>query len=655
MARGGALAKRRRGAEDTGAGVGAGVGVGADPADPESAAVTAAVLAATAEAKHDGGAAAWRAAAPCAATATIRLTTASAAQLVGEGSGPPAEGAWHGRAAGQDAADRRGDAYNAYRLFAVGKVRVRLQRARFADARAEMVRLCEPTRATDMLERQGKSKVARRLERRIFHNMEGEPGGSGLVPVGRLQDSFHPSQPVSCISERDMQIVDACAGLVLPFEYPWKLPMARVIIPAPDDWARVAYGEEDEHEGEAGGEHDHEYNEEAMPEDDNEDAECAWTTLDIRVYLSRLSFELIAMKYLKVILTMLNPVAPLMHPRAPPSYAPTFARSKGALDADPYTLSGLLQHCENVGYREMPRDAVDGLAIELFPYQRQTLAWMVDQESMEGGLNATLWERREWLDRARGGAVAADQPECCWAFPMAGELRLDAPPVCHGGLLAEEMGLGKTVEIVALSLWDRRRGYPGLATEHAAAAAKAAGLTAAGKSGGGMNAVLASSRATLVVAPLTLVAQWASEIAKCATGVTVAIHDPFDRSSPTWGFKDGSKLRAEAERLATHDFVLTSYAALEAEAAGAQRGKQRGMRSALLRRVAWRRIVLDGMFARVYVCACARAHTRLTRARDVFRVSGDSLQHDAASAGVRGHARGSTLDSQRYSAVRLNR
>lgn len=44
---------------------------------------------------------------------------------------------------------------------------------------------------------------------------------------------------------------------------------------------------------------------------------------------------------------------------------------------------------------------------------------------------------REWVD---GGPPL-------WFFPLAGEFRLTEPPHITGGLLCEEMGLGKTVEV----------------------------------------------------------------------------------------------------------------------------------------------------------------------------------------------------------------
>ena len=41
-------------------------------------------------------------------------------------------------------------------------------------------------------------------------------------------------------------------------------------------------------------------------------------------------------------------------------------------------------------------------------------------------------------------------------FSEAGELRLQKPPLVTGGLLSEEMGLGKTVEVLALILGNPR-------------------------------------------------------------------------------------------------------------------------------------------------------------------------------------------------------
>lgn len=73
-------------------------------------------------------------------------------------------------------------------------------------------------------------------------------------------------------------------------------------------------------------------------------------------------------------------------------------------------------------------------------------------------------------------------------------MRIDRPPRVHGGLLAEEMGLGKTCELLALVLRDRELRYP-----HRLPPSE----TTTQRSNG-----------TLVVVPVTLLAQWEAEIAK---------------------------------------------------------------------------------------------------------------------------------------------
>ena len=86
-----------------------------------------------------------------------------------------------------------------------------------------------------------------------------------------------------------------------------------------------------------------------------------------------------------------------------------------------------------------------------------------------------------WRDFVDGG--------CFYYAPDLGEARLEAPPTVHGGLLSDEMGMGKTVQAISLILASR------------AERKKDAKLGP-----------------TLVVAPTSAMWQWAEEIENFTNG-----------------------------------------------------------------------------------------------------------------------------------------
>ncbi len=256
------------------------------------------------------------------------------------------------------------------------------------------------------------------------------------------------------------------------------------------------------------------------------------------------------------------PMAPIVEcPRPPPvqgdavlapcgaATAPRQTASRPAPTAQSFTLAGLMRALESAGYEEMADPP--GLQLELYPFQRQSLQWMVDRETAPGGLNALFWREHPSEGSTRFFYNA-----------MAGELRAQPPPVVTGGFLCEEMGLGKTVEMCALIL----------ANQYTAAA------SAAGRkmlSGCGRR----ETKATLIVVPVVLLRQWEAEIKKC-TGdrLVVVVHHGGDVMKRQ-GYKDTSPLQAA-------DIVLTTYEVLRAEAPWLDRER-------CLLRMHWWRVVLD--------------------------------------------------------------
>ena len=142
------------------------------------------------------------------------------------------------------------------------------------------------------------------------------------------------------------------------------------------------------------------------------------------------------------IMDRLTPMSPIVEtPRPPPVQSSAVLAPCGAATAPnraalpapsshAFTLAGLMRALESAGYEEMADPP--GLLLTLYPFQRQSLHWMFDRETLAGGLNALFW--REHPSEGR---------RSFWYNPMAGELRDRPLPIVTGGFLCEEMGLGK--------------------------------------------------------------------------------------------------------------------------------------------------------------------------------------------------------------------
>lgn len=143
----------------------------------------------------------------------------------------------------------------------------------------------------------------------------------------------------------------------------------------------------------------------------------------------------------------------------------------------------------------------DGLNINLLPFQLEGVNWLVQQE------------KGSW----------------------------------KGGILADEMGMGKTIQMISLFLADRKK-------------------------------------PTLVVAPVVAILQWRNEIAKYTKDFKVLV----------W---HGASRDTDAKKLGSWDIVLTSYSVMES----AYRKQENGFRrkgeiikeKSALHAVNWHRVVLD--------------------------------------------------------------
>ncbi|KAI1166417.1 SNF2 family N-terminal domain-containing protein [Nemania serpens] len=156
-----------------------------------------------------------------------------------------------------------------------------------------------------------------------------------------------------------------------------------------------------------------------------------------------------------------------------------------------------------------------------------------------------------------------------------------------GGILAEEMGLGKTVEIISLILAHRRDPYP--LTEIDPYTEK----------------VVQPTGATLIVTPDTLQNQWLSEFNKHAPNLIVMKYPGMK----VWANDRTLNIEQQEESLASRfiskltncDVVITTYSVLQAEIHYAMTPPERSMRyekrrerqTSPLVQIGWWRICLD--------------------------------------------------------------
>jgi len=485
-------------------------------------------------------------------------------------------------AAGGKSAARRGPVADQLRLL--GSVRLRVRRPRRDDgaprggksASAQLASLLgvnlPPASARPVHARWCGSQKEAEGQYETWDPKTGELRGQGFVLLSKLLKSLYDGD-LLCEQDWACEMLEALVSASTPDRKLWGCPLLRVLglsshtdeteasshQPVPQT-ARMGKGKArvsidcDTADGRAGSNFPIE--------------------IKLHVYCSRLMFYLIANPVVHIIFSHLQPSAtqgfqPVMGLE---TYPASFVSYGGT--ASPFSLQGVLKSAEHAGYRtaEQPK----GIALELKLYQLQTLAWMIDMESLPRGINGLFWERRCFVD----GDFFHYSPEL-------GELRLEEPPMMHGGLLCDEMGLGKTLEVVSLIVSTLHMPPPSVP------------------------AALLPSRCTLVVVPSPLVSQWLSEINKSVGGrsslkIAKYTTDELVRHDAAGSWKETAK------SLALLDIVVTTYAALDKD-------------SIVLSSVGWARIILDEMQeVRSSTTELAKKCERLTSPRR-WMVSGTPL------------------------------
>jgi len=256
---------------------------------------------------------------------------------------------------------------------------------------------------------------------------------------------------------------------------------------------------------------------------------------------------------------------------------------------------------------------------ELYAFQKRAIHWMLQREGMkyesgqlpklsrpEKPRGLTLFEVVEDLD----GVI-------CHVNHLQGIISRDVPDrelylanQLSGGLLAEEMGLGKTMELMALLRLHKssdNRTKPFI---------NEFGLQ------------LTPSRATLIVTPPTILNQWRSELSRHAPAMRVLVYEGVNAKSTK------EKASTMADLTSNYDVILTTYATLTREIHFAEDPPDRNMRHvpkferkrSPLVEIQWWRICLDeAQMVESGVTAAARVACRLPRVHS-WAVSGTPLR-----------------------------
>ncbi|TLD16730.1 uncharacterized protein PgNI_02379 [Pyricularia grisea] len=205
---------------------------------------------------------------------------------------------------------------------------------------------------------------------------------------------------------------------------------------------------------------------------------------------------------------------------------------------------------------------VPGLKAVLYPFQRRAVRWLLGREGISweppaaSAISTTVASYEgprqvppgftELQDVHGAKFYASDLLDVATRDIDGIPYRVDT---IKGGILSEEMGLGKTLEMIGLILL-----HP----------APPCSIVRMG--GNSQKPELKPTGATLIITPTTLRAQWVAELKKHAPSLSVMIYQGMKRSC--FDIRNSNKGQSESamlENFMSHDVVIMTYNELRAE------------------------------------------------------------------------------------------
>lgn len=230
-------------------------------------------------------------------------------------------------------------------------------------------------------------------------------------------------------------------------------------------------------------------------------------------------------------------------------------------------LDALYEKAQSFDFSAPAAEPSDTFALNLRHYQKQALHWMISKEkdmqdpSREQSIHP-LWEEYTWpiKDVEDKELPRITNQDKFYVNMYSGELSLEFPVQRQnnlGGILADEMGLGKTIEMISLI--------------HSHKSDTATRLKISNNTPSSLNQVSRHAinskninyapSTTLVVAPMSLLAQWQSETERASKEGTL-------KSMVYYGSDKISNLQSvccEVGASSAPDVIITSYGVVSSE------------------------------------------------------------------------------------------
>ena len=262
---------------------------------------------------------------------------------------------------------------------------------------------------------------------------------------------------------------------------------------------------------------------------------------------------------------------------------------------------------------------IDGLVCELYPFQKRTVQWLLRREGMNAITEPLITPPDKPAKLPHGFLQTTDAVgRKCYVSHLLGimttseDLVQDNANRIRGGILAEEMGLGKTVEVISLILLHRRMSHEKIDIA--------------------LDGSLRSFHGTLIISPPSILHQWQTEIQRLAPALKVMIYQ--GTKAEVGKADDTSEL---LERILDQDIILTTYSTLAREIhySGAapdrdlRHAKKYERRQSPLTQIDWWRVVLDECQMIESGVSNAAKVAELIPRQNAWAVSGTPMKNDA--------------------------